>query len=317
MSLISVIVPAYNAATTIKETLDSVCRQTLSNIEIIVINDQSTDATLDCIAQLKDSRLKVFSYPHGGVSASRNRGIACAESEFIAFLDADDIWTEDKLECQVQALQHNPDAALAYSWTDYLDESGRFLRSGDHVSWNGDVYQHLLVRNFLDNGSNPLIRKEVLVSVGGFNESLSCGEDWELWVRLAARYPFVVVPRPQVLYRLSASSASANIAQMEAQGLKVIERVFAQVPESLQHLKTVRLSNFYQYLMFRALAETLTRPQARIAAHCLRHALHHDPYLIQKRTKLMVRVGLKIGVSLLVGPWGVQWMKLKRMKKMS
>jgi len=101
--------------------------QIYSNFELIVIDDGSNDSTLDVIKNIQDSRLKVFPYPSAGSAAvSRNRGFSHASGEFIVFLDADDLWTPDKLEAQLAALQENPPAAVAYSWVDRIDESSQF-----------------------------------------------------------------------------------------------------------------------------------------------------------------------------------------------
>ncbi|MGA9379390.1 MAG: glycosyltransferase family A protein, partial [Phormidium sp.] len=135
MSLISVIIPVYNGEKTIRETIESVLNQTYKNFELIVINDGSQDATLEVVSAIEDQRLKVFSYSNAGLSASRNRGIFQANSEFITFLDADDLWLPDKLESQFNALQNNSEAALAYSWTNYIDESGKFLYPGNRVTY--------------------------------------------------------------------------------------------------------------------------------------------------------------------------------------
>ncbi|MFM6395643.1 glycosyltransferase family 2 protein [Planktothrix sp.] len=158
MPLISVVIPTYNAEKTIEETIHSVLNQTVSDLELIVVNDGSTDSTLEIISKFTDPRLKVFSYPHSGANSARNRGLEQASGEYISFIDADDLWTPDKLELQLKVLQENPEAKVAYSWTDCIDESSQFLRRGGHVTVNGDVYLHLLVANFLENGSNPLMR---------------------------------------------------------------------------------------------------------------------------------------------------------------
>jgi glycosyltransferase involved in cell wall biosynthesis len=121
---ISVIIPAYNAERTILETIASVQQQTFSNFELIVINDGSTDRTLELLNSLEDPRLKIFSYSNGGLPVARNRGIYHATGEFITFLDADDLWTPDKLELQLTALQQHSEAGVAYSWTHYMDEKG-------------------------------------------------------------------------------------------------------------------------------------------------------------------------------------------------
>lgn len=254
MPIISVIIPAFNAEKTIEETLQSVINQTFIDFEIIVINDGSTDRTLEVVDKIKDPRIKVFSYPNSGrVSISRNRGFLQAVGEFIAFLDADDIWMPEKLDLQFKALQSNPQAAVAYSWVDCIDENGKFLRSTRRISITGDVHAELLLGNFLENGSNPLIRKQALMEVGIFDESLLNAEDHDLYLRLAANYQFICVPAPVVLYRISPNSKSCNVARMEVQSRRVIEKGFERAPAPLKHLKKQSLTNLYVYLTRKAL----------------------------------------------------------------
>lgn len=136
MPTISVIVPAYNAEKTILKTIESVLKQTFTDFELIIINDGSNDSTLNIVNSINDDRIKVFSYANSGVCVSRNRGIEQAQGEYISFLDADDLWTTDKLELQLKALQENPQTAIAYSWTDYIDENGKFLYPGSHASFS-------------------------------------------------------------------------------------------------------------------------------------------------------------------------------------
>jgi glycosyltransferase involved in cell wall biosynthesis len=302
MAIVSVIIPVYNGAKTVRATIESVLAQTFTDFEVIVINDGSQDNTLTIIAKISDSRLRVFSYENAGVAASRNRGVAQAAGELIAFLDADDLWTPDKLEAQFQALQENPQAAVAYSWTDYVDEQGQFLYPGSHISVSGNVYRHLLIKNFIENGSNPLIRRSALVTVGEFDPSLPPAEDWDMWLRLAARYPFVAVSRPQVLYRLSADSGSANLDRMEGQALRVLRQAFAQMPEVTETVKRQSLSNLYLYLTFKALEDAASRQNSHTAARCFWNALRYDPSVLQHRTRLMAIVGFKIAASSLLPP---------------
>jgi glycosyltransferase involved in cell wall biosynthesis len=300
MPTISVIIPVYNGQKTIQETLASVLNQRFGDFEVIVVNDGSQDATLEIINSINDYRIKVFSYPNTGVSASRNRGIDQAKGEFIAFLDADDLWTSDKLEKQLKALQANPQAALAYSWSDWIDESGHFLRSGGHITVNGKAYDKLLVRDFIESGSNPLIRKQALAQVGGFDGSITHGEDWEMWLRIAACYEFVAVPFPQILYRVYPESASFEIGNMEAGSLAIIERVFAQKPE-LAYLKRETLASRYKYLTFKALEGTLERKNGLIAARFLIETLKNDLSLLGQ-TKLILIVLIKIAIAILLPP---------------
>ncbi len=298
MPKISVVIPAYNAAKTIKETIQSVLNQTFTDLELIIINDGSQDATLEIVERIPDPRIRLFSYPNAGPTVSRNRGILHAVGDYISFIDADDLWTPDKLESQFNALQTNPQAAVAYSWTNSIDERGKLLRRGFYVQLNGDVYKTLLVINFLENGSNPLIRRTALVEMGGFEESLTHGEDWDMWLRLASSYDFVAVPSPQVLYRISPGSASFNIFKQEEGCLIMIERAFTQVPESLQNLKRLTLANLYKYLTSKALEGIPSRANSLAAARFIGLALRNDPSLLG--TRVLGKVLFKIALTLML-----------------
>lgn len=276
--LISVIIPAFNSEKTIQQTIDSVLNQTWRNLELIVINDGSQDSTLDIVARIKDPRLKVLSYSNAGVSVSRNRGISQAEGEFISFLDADDLWTKDKLEAQLKALQENPQAAVAYSWTNHIDENNQFLRSGAYGTVNGDVYAELLQSNFLANGSNILIRTQALKEIGGFNQSLTPAEDWDMYLRLASRYHFVSVPSAHILYRITSASASGNVFKMEVVSLQIIEEYYRQAPERLQSLKRESLDNLYQYLIYKVFEEQTGRQKGIKAGKLLWGYIKNDPF---------------------------------------
>jgi glycosyltransferase involved in cell wall biosynthesis len=299
MPLISVVIPAYNAEKTILETIESVLNQTFSDLELIVINDGSTDSTLNIVSSIKDPRLKVYSYPNAGVAVSRNRGTAQTCGEFISFIDADDLWTPDKLEAQLKALQANPQAAVAYSWVDYITASGEFFRPGNYITINGNAYQELLIHCVLENGSNPLIRKQALTEVGGFEQELSLAEDWDMWLRLAARYNFVAVPSPQILYRMSAQSASTNILKMEAACLKCIVKAYNQAPASLQHLKKKTLATLYRYLSFKALEAPSGRQSGIIAARCFWNSINNDPSVLWQ-WQTMLKAFFKITAVLLL-----------------
>lgn len=282
MPLISVIIPVYNGEKTIIKTIKSVLNQTLADLELIIINDGSQDSTLEVIKNLSDFRLKIFSYPNAGQAVSRNRGLSLASGEYISFLDADDLWTADKLEAQLKALQNNPQASIAYSWTNYIDEQDNFLLSGTHIIENGNVYEKLLVSNFIENGSNPLIRKQALVEVGGFEAAMTPAEDWDLWLRLAARYSFVGVPSPQILYRVSSTSASANLFKMEAACLQVINNACAQISDSVNILKAHSMANLYKYLTCKALQEPLNRNKGVAAAKFLAKFFINDFFRWQR-----------------------------------
>lgn len=314
MPLVSVIIPVYNGEKTIRQTIESVLNQTFRDLELIVINDGSQDSTLKIVSTIQDSRLQVFSYPNSGVSVSRNRGIAQAKGEFVSFIDADDLWTPDKLEAQVKVLQENPQAGVAYSWTDWVDESGQLVGRGSHLTEQGQVFAKLLLNDFIGSGSNVLICRKALDEVGDFDQSIAHAEDWDMWLRLAAKYEFLAVPYPQVLYRISPSSASFNVWRMETSSLRVIEKAFAIAPQSLQHLKRPCLGNRYKYLIFKALEGNPKRQRGFVAARFLGSAVRNDSALL--RTRVLWKVLLKIMTVTLLPPKQAQLL-LTRMGEVS
>ena len=248
MPKISVIIPTYNAEATILETLQSLGQQTLADFEILVINDGSTDRTLEVLKGFCDKRLRVFSFENAGATVARNRGIARAGGEFIAFLDADDLWSADKLEWQLAALEQHPEAGVAYSWTAFIDEQGQFLYKQPPVYFEGNVYPQLLLKNFLACGSVPLIRRQAIESVGEFVPGLASSQDWEYWLRLARQWSFVLVPKHQVFYRQRVGAISSQIDRRENCHLLVTERAFQAAPKELQYLKTQSLANAYEHI---------------------------------------------------------------------
>ncbi len=187
-------------------------------------------------------------YENGGLSVARNRGITRASGEYIAFLDADDLWTSDKLELQLKALQQHSEAGVAYSWTYFMNEQGTSSYLGVSMFFEGDVQANLLVNNFIASGSNPLIRRQAIESVGDFDPDCAGCADWDYWLRLSAKWHFVVVPKHQIFYRQSSGSmSSTKVKHMEDDGLRVIEKTFQTVPAELKFLKNQSLAWFYQY----------------------------------------------------------------------
>ena len=305
MPTISVIVPAYNAERTILETLTSVQQQTFSDFELIVINDGSTDKTLELLNTVEDSRLKIFSYENGGHAVARNRGISQATGKFMAFLDADDLWTPDKLELQLAALQQHPEAGVAYSWAYYMDDKGESLQVDQPIFFEGNVHAELLVRDFIVSGSNCLVRREAIESVGEFEPALPCAADWDYWLRLAARWPFVVVPKPQIFYRITSNSVSSKVEVMERCNLIVIDRGFQCAPPEIQSLKNQSLANTYRFSAHLYLMRVGTTAAAHQAVQKLWMAIRlYPPILRESWTR---NLWIKALLLRLISPkWGFQ-----------
>jgi glycosyltransferase involved in cell wall biosynthesis len=296
---ISVIIPAYNSEKTISYTIQSVLNQTFSNLELIVINDGSQDSTLEVITQIPDSRIQVFSYPNAGGNVSRNRGLHRAVGEFVSFLDADDLWTRDKLQSQLKALQENVTAKVAYSWTDYIDKNGEFILSGKRVNFKGNVYENLLLNNFLENGSNPLICRKALITLGGFDESLSAAQDWDMWLRLASKFNFICVPSVQILYRISGNSVSSNLIRQEKSCLQVLKTAYKDKPSTLKNSWNISLANLYKYLTCKALQKPFNRQKGLASARLLWKYFINDPSRL-KNLNFTSKLLLKIVIILIL-----------------
>jgi glycosyltransferase involved in cell wall biosynthesis len=286
--MISVVIPVYNSERTIRETIRSVLAQTFTDFELIIINDGSPDRSLEVIREISDPRIKIFSYENAGLVNSRNRGLELAKGEYIAFLDHDDLWTPDKLQEQFNALQNNPSAVVAYSWITYIDESDRVLRSGLRVNVNkdGDTLSRLLLMNFLETGSNPLLVTQAVREVGGFDRSTEPSDDWDLFLRLAVKYPFVCVPFPHILYRQLTTSLSTNIERMEKAGLKVIQKAAESIPEFLPASRDRTLANFYLYLSLKSLEGHPNPRKSLKALRLLTRCVRYQPSVFSQRQRL-------------------------------
>jgi glycosyltransferase involved in cell wall biosynthesis len=274
--VISCIMAAHNAAGTIAASVRSVLRQTHTELELIIVDDGSTDETRRVLSEFVDPRVVVIHQQQRGASAARNRALAQARGEFVAVIDADDIWRPQKLELQLQALERRADAAVAYGWTDLVDKDLNLLYPDERVSFEGRVFEELLRSNFIWCGSNSLMRRAALDAVGGFDETLEAAEDWELHTRLAARHAFVAVAEVVVWYRQSPHSLSNRLALMEQNYLAANRKVFDAAPPESKPIKPQALRLFYRFLMRRALQSRIPRERwsaARFAAL----AFWHDP----------------------------------------
>ncbi len=271
MPKISVVIPVYNGEKTIQETIESVLAQTFTDFELIIIDDGSSDRTVEIIEEIikkaikenLDQRIRLHSFPNKGLSATRNRGIRRSKGDYIAFIDADDLWTPDKLTAQYLALQNTPTAAIAYSGTSRIDEQSKILYNIPLANLRGNVYNYLLLRDIVGSGSNPLIKRQALLDRGDFDESLWAAEDWDMWIKLSSKYEFIDVPLHQILYRQSPRSMSSQISRQERETLKVINNAFVQAPVNLQYLKSYSLINVYICLTFKCLEESPNQQKGR------------------------------------------------------
>jgi len=231
--LVSAVIPAYNAVDYIDDCLASVFSQhPRLALEVIVVNDGSTDSTLDRLRTI--SGLTCLTQCNLGPAAARNAGIRQAQGEYIAFLDADDLWPLDKLQKQIALLQQHPDAAMCFGdcrqfnneqqWPHTLfEEGGHAERDWGPGPFVPDAYFQLLRSNFITTGS-VVVRRQILEDIGGFDESLGLVEDLELWLRIAHRYPILWSKDVCLLRRRHTGNLSRNAEAMSLAYLEVLKR---------------------------------------------------------------------------------------------
>jgi glycosyltransferase involved in cell wall biosynthesis len=285
--LVTVIIPAYNAADHILATLESVSHQSYPQIEVLVVDDGSADHTADIVLLLaqSDPRFRLIRQPNAGVGAARNRAIREARGEFIAPLDSDDVWYPDKLSKQVARMhQGGPNVGLVYCWSTRINAAGEYLNRSAPIEVEGRVLKALILRNFIGCASIPLLRKSALDQVGYYLTRAEQGgaqgcEDRDLYLRLAERFEFRVVPEHLVAYRQSPSAMSTNAQGMSNSFKVVLNRVQERNPDLSPRLLRWATGGFYRYLM----RNTFAWRYYRWSLFCMRKAVCADPLFLLSR----------------------------------
>ena len=235
---VSVIIPTYNRSALLSLTVESVLAQTYPRIEVIVVDDGSTDDTAEVMAQ-HAGRVTYIRQTNQGVAAARNRGIQAASGECLTCLDDDDLLLPTKIERQVQVLASRPRVGMVHCRFYYADEDGNHLYKIGFLP-EGQVLEKLVCKNFIWSGA-PLIPRRCLDQVGLFDEQVpSIVADWDMWLRIAqAGYPFACVQEPLGTYRVHRDSMMSDVAELERGVFAILERVFSNpdVPVEVMTLK--------------------------------------------------------------------------------
>lgn len=224
--VVSVVVPAYNAAWCVRKAIDSVLAQTFRDFELIVVDDGSTDDTPGVLASY-GSAIRVIRQPNRGMGGARNAGIRAATGEFIAFLDSDDWWLPQKLERQVALMRSAPHVGFCSCATRVEDPEGRLLNLWQCPGWEGPFLVHLFSSSGADvpgSCSAVVARRQLVVEAGGFDETLRGVEDPDLWMRLAAVTDYMCLDEAMAVVLRRPGSVSRNREAMRDAAIRVLRK---------------------------------------------------------------------------------------------
>jgi glycosyltransferase involved in cell wall biosynthesis len=230
---INVVTASYNVADYIGQAIHSALSQTFRDFELIVVDDGSTDGTLDVVRQISDPRIRLETRPHQGAPASLADGIALARAPYLAFLDGDDFWNPNKLERHIRFLDSHPAVDLTFSWSRIVDEFGRDTGLTSRL-WNGSIScSQLLADNVIGNASSPIFRREALLVAGGIDVNFPGYYDFDAWLRMSLMRPgnLVAIPEFLTFHRRRPGQLTADVAMMERSFDRLIEKMRAIAPE--------------------------------------------------------------------------------------
>lgn len=238
MTLVTVVIPAYNAERHVEAAIESVLAQTARDIEIIVVDDGSMDGTAKVVQRYGPS-VRNLRQENSGVAVARNRGISESRAKYVAFLDADDTWRPDKLEKQVEALRRRPEYRACHTAYALVDDQLRPLGIGRSPR-RSIILEDLILRgNVVGSICSVLCARELFDAVGGFDPALSQCADWDMWIRLGNLTDFLYLDEPLVTYRQHASNMSRNARLYEEDSIYLLDKAFrsSALPEAVHRRK--------------------------------------------------------------------------------
>ena len=255
--LVDVVIPAYNAAAYIEETLSSVALQGDVLSKIIVVIDGSTDNTHELVSRFSAGHpaitIQIINQENAGLSAARNTGIRASTASFVAFLDADDLWLPEKLNKQLAVFNHSKDEKLGLVYCAYgvISETSARLPTVAliHPKLRGNVARKLLLGNFISgSGSAVLIKKSVFDIVGLFDEQLRAGEDWDMWLRISQSFHADYCPEELVLIRLHDANMQKDTLRMLTADLMILNKFEVLQQSNFFLLWKIRTILFNQHM---------------------------------------------------------------------
>lgn len=249
---VSVVMPAFNVAPFILESVRSVLGQSFRDLELIVVDDGSVDGTADRLLGVRDPRLRVIRQANGGSSSARNSGIRLASGEYVGFLDADDLWSPNKLETQIAFLEQHPEVDLTFSRSELIDEDGNATGRTSAAVSGKVTLQDLLTENVINNGSAVVMRRKALDLAGHFDAELKACVDWDLWLRVAMLRPrnTFCVNGLLTKYRLRSGQITKDWQRMEAGWRKMFAKMLQGAGPEVDIVANKARAKFYRYLAY-------------------------------------------------------------------
>jgi glycosyltransferase involved in cell wall biosynthesis len=277
---VSAIIPTYNYARYVVAAVESALSQSFEDLEIVVVDDGSTDDTRETLRHL-GARIRYIPQAHRGLAATRNVGIGVSRGRYLAFLDSDDLWLPDKVSMQVARLDAEPAVGLVYTEaTLFNDESATEI---PHSHWSehpsGKILPWLLRHNVVPSPT-PMVRRELFEKVGPFDERLSSCEDWDMWIRIAQVSEFAYVDRVLARYRVHSANMSLDQERMMTGRFRVLQKTFSGtgVPSEARRLQRSVFSRWHaDYALHHFYAERYAQARSEVmravALHpgCLAH----------------------------------------------
>lgn len=229
--LVSVVMATYNMSSYLPLAVRSVLDQTYKNIELLIVDDGSTDDTEKVVEPfLHDSRVKYMVQENKGQAAAKNFGVHKSTGEYVAFLDADDLWMPEKLDLQIPLFFNSKTVGVVYARLIYIDDTGNSLAMFDNDKiFRGQVSGPMLIRNFIPFGTS-VVKRECFERLGGFKETIRMGIDYDLWLRFSTRYEFDYVDRPLLYYRVWSGQMSSNCKGRYLNGIEIMKNFLQEFP---------------------------------------------------------------------------------------
>jgi len=274
--VLSVVIPAYNVEGFIRTAIQSALNQTIYELEVIVIDDGSTDYTLKRINSIQDPRLKVFTQKNLGLSAARNLGIRMSNGKYIGFLDGDDTWFPLKAELHISTQEKNRLIGITYDYLAYIDEQDHFTGQYLITRVNQPSISDLMVRNYIM--ASAIVRKACFSEAGLFDEELFACEDYEMWLRIynKTNYKARLIPKVLTGYRVRSSSLTMNFELFLKNAKKAITKVETDIPGFTKKKKNRALAEIYRI----AGRKALSSGQIDRSAQLMKNAVHYCPLIV-------------------------------------